>query len=260
MKLTPDLKNKIDNYFDGMTPEELAEKAKEYGMEEIKNLVPDLKETNRVFDGYFKVDEDIFTIKKEDGSEVDVQRLRLNRPDAVAVLVYNEDKGTFVFVRQFRPAIRLKNDSEPIIEIPAGIVDPGETPEEAAAREVKEEAGYELKSLELLQEYYPGVGYCSEKIFVYLANVTEVDKVEEGGGLEIEGEMLEVTEISVEQSITMLDSSQFVDGKTILSLNLFKNNAIEKLVDQQDQMISDQEQQIKDLQTKIALLENKPTV
>ena len=69
MKLTDDLKNNIDNYFDDKTPEELSNIAKEHGMEEVRNLVPELKETKRVYDGYFKVDEDIFTIKKGEEGE-----------------------------------------------------------------------------------------------------------------------------------------------------------------------------------------------
>ena len=227
---------------------------------EEKNLVPELKSTKRVLDAYFKVDEQIFTIKKEDGTEKDISRLRLNRPDAVAVLIYNAETGMFTFVRQYRPAIGLKNDDTPIIEIAAGLIDDGENPEEAAAREVLEETGYKVSDLEFIHEYYPGVGYCSERTTVFLATVTNEDKVEEGGGLEIEGEMLEIVEYSVEEVFSDFDNGVFIDGKTIIALQEFKNRHIESLVLSQDQKIASQEFRIKDLETKLALIEGTPRV
>ena len=66
MELDKNIKGKIDNYFENTTPEELFEKSLKYGMMEERNLVPELKSEKRVLDAYFKVDEQIFTIKKED--------------------------------------------------------------------------------------------------------------------------------------------------------------------------------------------------
>ena len=225
---------------------------------EERNLVPELKSEKRVLDAYFKVDEQIFTIKKEDGTEKDISRLRLNRPDAVAVLIFNEDKGTFTFVRQYRPAIGLKNDNTPIIEIAAGLIDEGETPYEAAKREVLEETGYEVENLEFLHRYYPGVGYCSERTTIFLATITEENKVSEGGGLEIEGEMLEIVEQSLEDTFKGFENKEFIDGKTIISLQEFKNRYIEVLVGDQDQIIASQTQRIKDLEMKLSLLKGTP--
>jgi ADP-ribose pyrophosphatase len=260
MKLTKDTKNIIDKYFDNLSPEEALDKAKEYGIMEEKKLVPELKSTERVFDKYFKIDEQIFTIPKEEGEDLEISRLRLNRPNAVAVLIYNKEKSTFTFVRQYRPAIGEKNDNEPILEIAAGLIDEGETSEEAAKREVIEETGYKVSNLELLHKYFPGVGYCSEKVWVYLATVTESDKVEDGGGLEIEGEMMEVVEFSLEDVYHDFHNGFFIDGKTIISLLEFKTRHTDELNLMYDQENKAQSEKIKDLELKVSLLEGKPTV
>jgi GDP-mannose pyrophosphatase NudK len=254
------LREKLDKAMEEMTPESIVEFCEKHNYEliDMKNLVPELKETKRVLDAYFKVDEQIFTIKKDNGTEKEISRLRLNRPDAVAVLIFNEEEETMTFVRQYRPAIGLKNDNEPIVEIAAGIIDEGENPEEAAKREVLEETGYKVENLEKLHEYYPGVGYCSERTTIYIARVKNEDKIEEGGGLEVEGEMMEIVETPVEMVYQEFDEGNFVDGKTIIALQEFRLQFISGLIDYQDEQLRKQEERLKDLETKIALIQGTP--
>lgn len=80
---------------------------------------------------------------------------------AVAILV--ERDGKVLFVRQYRPAI-----GEATLEIPAGLIDPGEAPEEAAKRELAEEAGL-TGDLEYLAGFYLSPGFCDEKLYVFRA-------------------------------------------------------------------------------------------
>ncbi|AWR87181.1 NUDIX hydrolase [Meiothermus taiwanensis] len=84
--------------------------------------------------------------------------------DAVAVLV--EREGKLLFVRQYRPAIGSET-----LEIPAGLIDPGETPEEAARRELAEEAQL-TGDLEYLTGFYLSPGFCDEKLHVFRATHT----------------------------------------------------------------------------------------
>ena len=69
---------------------------------------------------------------------------RINSPDGVIVLAIT-DQNQIILVRQFRPAL-----SKYTLEFPAGGIDPGETPAEAAARELPEETGYKCQTLEPL--------------------------------------------------------------------------------------------------------------
>ncbi|MCS7069623.1 MAG: NUDIX hydrolase [Meiothermus sp.] len=80
---------------------------------------------------------------------------------AVAILV--EREGQILFVRQYRPAIGSET-----LEIPAGLIDPGETPEQAARRELAEEAQL-TGELEYLTSFYVSPGFCDEKLYVFRA-------------------------------------------------------------------------------------------
>lgn len=79
--------------------------------------------------------------------------------DAVAVLALN-DSGEMLLVRQRRRAVDALT-----VEAPAGLIDGGETPEEAARRELQEEAGL-TGDLTLLTRFYSSPGFCDELIYV----------------------------------------------------------------------------------------------
>ena len=81
--------------------------------------------------------------------------------DAVAVLAVESDK--VLFVEQYRPAIRTVT-----LELPAGLIEPGETPVEAARRELMEEAGLDGE-LDELFSFYSSPGFTDEKITLFEA-------------------------------------------------------------------------------------------
>ena len=80
-----------------------------------------------------------------------------------AVIAALTEDRRLVMVRQYRkPADKV------MLEVPAGKIDPGEKPIEAAVRELKEETGYAASKVEFLTEFYPSVGYSEEKLYLYL--------------------------------------------------------------------------------------------
>ncbi|KEF34324.1 ADP-ribose pyrophosphatase [Deinococcus sp. RL] len=82
--------------------------------------------------------------------------------DAVAVLALSE-RGEMLLVRQRRPAVGAVT-----LEAPAGLIDEGETPEQAARRELQEEAGLDGE-LTLLTRFYSSPGFCDELLYVFAA-------------------------------------------------------------------------------------------
>lgn len=167
----------------------------------------------RVFDGFFKVDEATVAYEKPDGSWSEPsKRLSVERGDAAAVLVHDTERDVLTFVRQFRyPTLR---HGEPwLLEIVAGMVDPGETAQEAARREVEEEIGVRVESLERIAEFYGSPGGMSEKVSVFYAQARY-----EGGGGGLEGEDLEVVEMPVVEALEGLENGDFHDGKTLVAL------------------------------------------
>ncbi|PWT98383.1 MAG: NUDIX hydrolase [Terriglobia bacterium] len=83
----------------------------------------------------------------------------LRLPDYAAVVALTDDQRVLL-VRQYRPAVERHT-----LELPSGIVDPGETPAEAAARELLEETGYTASSIELLGPLYPDTGRLANRIW-----------------------------------------------------------------------------------------------
>ncbi|HXG42560.1 MAG TPA: NUDIX hydrolase [Dehalococcoidia bacterium] len=86
----------------------------------------------------------------------------------VAAIVPVDEQGNVVLVRQFRLAV-----GRDLLEVPAGGLDPGETPEEAAQRELAEETGLGARQLRPLGGFYVSPGYTSEFIHVFLAQGLE---------------------------------------------------------------------------------------
>lgn len=99
------------------------------------------------------------TFVREDG--VTVKRTVIRRPDAAAVLVAEGDN--VYLVRQSREAV----GEDCLLEVAAGKIDPGETPQQAAVRELEEEIGFR-GSLQFVKEMLPSAGYTAERIFLYL--------------------------------------------------------------------------------------------
>lgn len=144
------------------------------------------------------------TVKLPDGSEATREIVR--HPGAVAVLAIHE--GKMVVVEQYRKPL---NKSE--IEIPAGKLDPGESPEKAAMRELKEETGYTADSLIPLGSYYTSPGFADEIIYIYAA-----ENLQQGEMQLDEDEFLQVTELTLEEAYEAMRQGRIHDAKTIHAL------------------------------------------
>lgn len=172
----------------------------------------------REYDGYLKIEKAIIKETSEAG-EVTYNRFALNRPNAVAILVYNSDEDTVILVRQHRYPVHVQSgfDSH-ILEIPAGKIDGDEDSRTAAIREIKEEIGYDIKEGKIIfmSEYFPSPGYSSEMISLFAATVKNEDKTSEGGGVEGEHENIEIFNVPVNEFFEMITSGEIIDGKTIM--------------------------------------------
>lgn len=146
-----------------------------------------------------------------------VSRMRLNQAEAAAVLVYNTSSSSFILIQQFRYAIYAKT-KEPILEVPAGRLDEAELPEQAAARECLEETGYRIDAARLVHvaSCFMAPGFSSEILHHYYAEVSDADKVSEGGGLETEGEEIAIMHLPRQKFIDLVRSAGISDAKTYL--------------------------------------------
>lgn len=126
--------------------------------------------------------------------------------NAVAVVAIHDDK--ILLVKQYRISV-----DKIIYEVPAGMIEHDENPKDAALRELEEETGYRAKNIEYLTEFYSTPGFCTEKLSIFYAKDLEFV----GQNLD-EGENLEVVEMPLEEAMSMIESGEIMDGKTISSI------------------------------------------
>ena len=169
---------------------------------------------------FFKVEEAYLSFEQFDGhmSPV-VRRLNLERGDSVSVLVFNQTTEKLILVSQFRYATYPKTDGW-TIEAIAGMVDAGETPEQAAKREVDEETGLSVDTFEHIATFYPSPGGSSERIFLYyLARCPEIRPIaKETGGILSKGEDVKAVEITLPEALAKIKTGEIVDAKTIIGV------------------------------------------
>ena len=127
---------------------------------------------------------------------------------AAAVPVFGD--GSVALVSQYRHPTRRY-----VLEIPAGKLDPGESPAEAAARELEEELGVVAGRMEQLSEFYTTPGFCAERLWVFLAT-----ELRETARRHEEGEIIEVVRLPLARALGMVASGEIDDAKTIIGLLL----------------------------------------
>ena len=172
-----------------------------------------------LLDDLFKVEEVFLRFEKFDGAMSGVvRRLNLERGNAVAMLVYNLDTRKLLLINQFRyPA--YPNGHGWMIETIAGMIDEGESPEEAVRREAMEETGLDVKNVEFIASFYPSPGGCSEQIHLFYVEISgESARYDRIGGLASENESILTLELSLEEALAKVRSGEIRDGKTIMGI------------------------------------------
>ena len=130
----------------------------------------------------------------------------IEHPGGACVLFVMD--GKILLVRQYRYAYR-----EEILEIPAGKLNPGESPDKTAARELEEEAGFVPETVRLLYVLYPTPGYTNEKIYIYRA-----EGVKEGRVHLDDGEFLTSAFYPLEKAAEMIERGEIKDAKTVVAI------------------------------------------
>jgi nudix-type nucleoside diphosphatase (YffH/AdpP family) len=108
-----------------------------------------------------------------------------------------------------------------LTEIPAGMVESGETPEACIRREVREESGYEIAGLEPIGTFYLSPGGSSERTILYYAEVTDAGRVGPGGGQASEGEDIQIAEVPVDELERDALAGRLADAKTLVAILWF---------------------------------------
>ena len=153
---------------------------------------------------------DADTVRFPDGSTGQLEMIR--HPGASAVLPFLDDPAgpdpQVVLIRQFRHAA-----DDFIYEVPAGRLDPGETPEACAARELAEETGYRAARLDHLTTIYTTPGFIDERIHLFMAS-----GLSEGEHRREADELLELHHLRWSEVMALVRSGKVMDSKSLTAL------------------------------------------
>jgi ADP-ribose pyrophosphatase len=131
----------------------------------------------------------------------------VSHPGAVAALPFLTDED-IILVKQYRYPT-----DEYLLEIPAGTIKKGETPEQTIIRELQEEINYKPGKLENLGWVYLSPGYSNEKIHLFKAiDLKECSLQSE------EEENIEIVKMKIEEVVSKINSGEIKDGKTVIAV------------------------------------------
>lgn len=175
-------------------------------------MEPKLLSTKKIFKGRI-FDLNLAQIEDEG---LRYEREIIEHPGSAVVLPLHSN-GDVTLVRQYRYAA-----SGFLLEIPAGTVEDGESPEQCAAREIEEETGLRAGSLTKIAEFYVSPGFLTEKMHLFFAS----DLSETTPNRDFD-ENIEVVRIPLEQALDLIHDKMILDAKTIIGILLASNTKIQ---------------------------------
>lgn len=181
---------------------------------------PDINilQTEILSDNWYTLNKVTYSVLKKDGTTETQSREAYDRGNGAVILLYNQLSNTVILTRQFRlPTYINGNETGMLIEACAGLLD-NDNPEDCIKRETEEETGYKISRVEKIFEAYMSPGSVTEILYFFIAEYSNEMKITDGGGLEEEGENIEVLELSFEEALEMIDRGDIKDAKTIMLL------------------------------------------
>lgn len=178
----------------------------------------EILERERLFDGFYRFER--LRIRHErfrGGWSPPLWRELLVQRDAVAVLPYDPRRDLVVLIEQFRAGAVDADEGPWLLEAVAGLQEPGETPEEVARREIREEAGLEAARLERVCSYRSSPGGTSERVEVFVAEVT-APAVEGVFGLDGEHEDIRTRIVTAEAAFAAVAEGRILAATAVVPL------------------------------------------
>ena len=162
-----------------------------------------------------------FDYQRRDGTWQTLSRETYDRGNGAVLLPYDPSRGTVLLTRQFRYPAYVNGHPEPLIEAVAGLLDE-RSPEEAIRHEAEEEAGCRIARPRRVFEAFMSPGSVTERLVLFVAEYNAADRVAAGGGVQAEGEDIEVLEPTLDEALAMIEDGRIVDAKTIMLLQWAK--------------------------------------
>ena len=169
-----------------------------------------------IFKGWNSVE--IVTVEAVDGRGQTRRHDRevVDHGEASVVLAVDRDRKVAILVKQWRAPLIVAGADPYLLEVCAGIIDPGESPEQTARREAEEETGLKIGALRKVGSVVPSAGTLTERMHLFIAEVSAADRTEDGGGTPHEGEDIEVLEVPLTELFEKARRGEIEDAKTLI--------------------------------------------
>lgn len=149
------------------------------------------------------------------------------RGEAVGILLFDPERDQLVLIEQFRAGIVMKTENPWLIEIAAGVIDSGESPEQVAQRETQEETGLTLQNLFFISRHWVSPGGSTEQISLFCGQV-DASQAQGVHGLASEGEDIRLHVLKVKEAYHLVNKGKIDNAATIIALLWLQQN--EKMV------------------------------
>jgi nudix-type nucleoside diphosphatase (YffH/AdpP family) len=153
--------------------------------------------------------------QRANGTWQTLTRETYDRGNGATILLYNRTKRNVILTRQFRYPAYVNQHHGLLIETCAGLLD-ARDPGEAIRMETEEETGYQISHPRKIMEVFMSPGSVTEKLYFFVAEYDSPAGV--GGGIEADGEEIDVLEVGIDEAMQMIEHGEIVDGKTIILL------------------------------------------
>lgn len=185
-----------------------------------------IKNSQLLSDNYYILKKYSIEYIHDNGKKEIHQREVYDRGNGAVILLYHPEKKSVILTKQFRiPTYVNGNKNGILIEACAGQLDE-EDPEACIIRETQEETGYHIKNARKVFESYMSPGVMTEILYFFIAEYDKNMKKSKGGGLDEEGEEIEVVELDFDQAYSMIKTGEIKDSKTIMLLQYAKINGL----------------------------------
>ncbi len=165
-------------------------------------------------DNWYLLKKITFDYRRKNGRWERQSREAYDRGNGATILLHDPRRGTVILTRQFRlPTYVNGNPTGMLIEACAGLLDQ-DAPEEAIRRETAEETGFRIRDVRKVFEAYMSPGSVTEKLFFYVAEYSQEDRPDGGGG--VDEEEIDVLELPLSEAVRMVAVGEIMDGKTIM--------------------------------------------
>jgi ADP-ribose pyrophosphatase len=168
-------------------------------------------------DDYHILKKTTFDYRRHDGRWQTLTRETYDRGNGATALLYNRARRTVLLTRQFRYPAFVNDHHGFLIEAAAGLLDQA-SPEQRMHAELEEETGYRVQQLHKVYDIFMSPGSVTERLHFFLGEYDADSRVSGGGGIEAEGEDIEVLELDADEALAMVARGEIMDGKTIILL------------------------------------------